>query len=523
MAFKFPPIRFIALCLCTLAVCAAQAGAVSDMPPTSLKVPAMVPEQSVSTFIPSEAAPGEGLAVNIIYPSRPRYKEGAPLVVVIPGGTTSDGLEFSMHAAQAGFAEVRFALPGGGRPGFTSGGAFDYRGSRSAQALMDIMQFAAGKKKDKQGRSAAELVPVKLVYSNLGAVGWSNGGNLLLTTLGKYAAELNFIKWIAFYESPVGPLFFPPALGSNSDLIPNKHYRQGSCATGECLLDLRRLCWQADGQKDPGSHKRLGEPELKGVFFFDENKNKQWEEVSEFALPYAGYPGFEKQFYPPVILHAAARLKLFEVTRKVEKKKEEKEEDKKKQEAENGNEGTAKKLLGMVLGKQEKKKYEPDKFETVVAWPENLATIAESEKYFQERDGSVYIKDVCEKMPKLLVEIFGSSTDHLQAQPDHPHIAYLYNTFLANKLWVRLNPDPLYCGQISGMNARTFIDNKPNASLEAAEIEQQLEQEGLMPDYAFMDATIAELADRTKTHKLGDILTEPLAAYSNGAETTEKP
>src|SRR5262249_37408822 len=156
---------------------------------TTLKIPPMVPEQSVSTFVPSEAAPGKGIAVNVIYPAKPRYPEGAPVVVVVPGGNGADGLEFSMHAAQAGFAEVRFAFPGGGSASFSSGGIYDNRGLESQQALKDVLQFAGGKIRDTQGKTIGELVPTKVATGNVGMVGWANGGNIALVTLGKFAEQ----------------------------------------------------------------------------------------------------------------------------------------------------------------------------------------------------------------------------------------------------------------------------------------------------------------------------------------------
>src|SRR5262249_17790784 len=157
-----------------------------------------------STFVASEAAPGKGIAVNVIYPAKPRYPEGAPVAVVVPGGNGSDGLEFSMHAAQAGFAEVRFAFPGGGTASFSSGGIYDNRGLESQQALKDVLLFAAGKTRDVQGKTIGELVPVKVAVGNLGIVGWDNGGNIAMVTLARFADQLQFVGWITFYESPLG-------------------------------------------------------------------------------------------------------------------------------------------------------------------------------------------------------------------------------------------------------------------------------------------------------------------------------
>lgn len=456
----------LAATVIVLAVSALSAGAVSEVPAASLKVPPMVAERSLSVLVPSEAAPANGLAVNVIYPAKPRYPEGAPVAVVVPGGQGAGGLDFSMHAAQAGFAEVRFAFPGGGNQRFASGGIYDNRGLQSQQALKDVLLFAHGKLPDSRGRTIAQLVPAKLLTSNVGVVGWANGGNIALVTLAKFAAELGFVGWLAFYESPVGSLFWPANLGSINELVLNRHYRQGSCATGNCLVDYRKLRWLPEGQKSPGAHKRLGEPEIAGILFFDENKDKDWEESFEFALSYATDVGLEKQIYPPQITRALERLQVF--------------------------------------GSR---------------WPESVASLSQSEAYFEERDGSLYIADLCRKFPSLLVLVFGSRLDHYQRQPDHPHIALHYNAWLANKArWVRLNPDPLYVGQVAGMNASNFVNNKPNSAIDASTMDMYLEPEGLIPDYVFMEAAIAELADRKRAKNVNLTLAAPLVTYSNGAE-----
>src|SRR5206468_3958890 len=83
--------------------------------------------------------------------------------------------------------------------------------------------------------------------------------------------------------------------------------------------------------------------------------------------------------------------------------------------------------------------------------------------------------------------------------------------------WVRLNPDPLYVAQMARMNPGNFIDNKPNAAIDATAMDGCLEPEGVVPDYIFMDAAAAELSDRLKANKLGD-LTATIAAYTYGVE-----
>jgi hypothetical protein len=451
-----------ALCITT---CLVPAIAYEKVPEATLKIQSMSPEKSVSTWIASESAGSGGLAVNVIYPLKPRYKEGAPLTVVVPGGVESSGLEFSTHSAQSGFAEVRFAFPGGGKQGFASGGVYDFRGPNCQAALRDVLLFASGKGKDIQGKTISELVPEKLDTKSVGIIGWSNGGNTAVITLAKFADQLKFVNWLVFYETPLGSIFYPPALGSAQDLIQNRHYHQGSAATGHVLVDYRKLCWQPTGQRNPGAHKKIGQPEIPGVVFFDENGNKQWDEEIEFALPYSMDAAMNKQIYPPTVTQSLARLKVF-----------------------------------------------PD------GWPKTVANVAQSEKYFQDRDGSLYINDLAKQMPNLFVCIFASVLDHLQRQPDHPHISLNYNAWLADKVrFVRLNPDPVYVGTVATMNRGTFVDNKPNASIDASTIEEFLEPEGLIPDYVYVEAAAAELADRKKTNNLAETLTEPLVTYWNGA------
>ncbi|MBX9772104.1 MAG: hypothetical protein K2X29_12075, partial [Candidatus Obscuribacterales bacterium] len=163
------------------------AATATPIPKPKLKIPELVKEVSISTYVPSSVAPGKGLAVNVIYPESPRYSEGAPVVVVVPGGQRADGLVATTHSAQQGFAEVRFAFPGGGTEAFRSTGDYDSRGAICQIALKDVLLFALGKASDYQGRTINSLVPTQVATNNVGILGWSNGGNIALVTMAKYA------------------------------------------------------------------------------------------------------------------------------------------------------------------------------------------------------------------------------------------------------------------------------------------------------------------------------------------------
>jgi hypothetical protein len=466
----------IAMLLSTSFAGPTHATTLGDLPPDSVRVPPMVKEKSVSTYVPSKSCTGQGVAVNLIYPNKARYKDGAPVAVVIPGGIGPDGLAFEMHASQVGAIEVRFAFPGGGSPQFGSQGTYDNRGANSLEALKDVILFAGGKKTDYKGRTIIELLKdkVKAQPDNIGLVGWDIGGNQALAVLGKNPQELSFVKWMTFYESPVGSMFWPPALGSSSDLKLNNHYRQGSAATGNVLIDYRKLNWAPKQFRNPNrlASRKRGSPGLKGVLYFDENGNSIWEESNEFAFTSALDPELSKQFFPPQVIGGIQKVGLF-----------------------------------------------PPKF-----WPDNIATVEEAEAFFADRDGSLFVETVAKEFPNLMVTIFASAADHDQQQPDHPHIVFLYNLFLQNKVrFLRLNPDPNYMMAVGGMNVINFVNNKANGSIDSDSIMSQMEPEGLVPDYVYIEAAVAELADRTKGKIYKPSLNGVIVDYTNGAVETPKP
>lgn len=613
---------FVVVCLF---ICPAFAAEVEDIPEAAIKIPPMVQEYSVSTYVPSESAPGKGLAINIIYPRKPRYADGAPVAVIVPGGSGGDGLSFDAHTSQGGFVEVRFAFPGSGLAKFSSSGIYDYRGVESQKALKDILLFAAGKIADRNGAKINDLVPIKIAHDNLGIIGWSNGGNIALVTMAKYADDLQFISWIGFYESPLGSMFFPPNLGGVDDLVINKHYRQGSGATGDCLVDYSKLTFEPDFIRRPGEHKKRGEAELPGVLYFDENGNNRWDEPIEFAFNYASDVGLDKQIYPPDVTQAIEQRKLFNGSLAVRPReilvgsnkptlaaqyaaapkkikniydvpitfdaiaqpapvkdsvsiagmphieppatvgctavlgtKLERDSHGKpmivdyslnmeslRKASGNGRLSHIPKItyhirkdtpvidlpdpapqktkteitsvLGIAFRKEVPVHIPQGKQKQVVVWPDTIATLKESEAYFEERDGSLYIPQVAQKFPHLLVSMFASEVDHMQRQADHPHIALAYNAWLANKVgWLRLNPDPSYIAFMAFMNRGNFKNNAPMTSIDSSQIADSLEPEGLVPDYVYMEAIAAELADRKRTKNLRSNISAILCPYDNG-------
>lgn len=578
------------------------------LPEAVLKKPVPVVEESVSTYVPSSVAPGNGIAVNIIFPEKVRYKAGAPIAIVV-SGNESTSLSMSMHAANCGIAEVRFAYPGCGIRQFHSDGIFDNFGESCSTALKDVILFMRGETNDYKGRSVKDLIPVKLDQSVLGLVAWETGANIALVTLAKHQEKIPFVSYLAFFEGAAGCMFAPDNLGTVKDMLLNRHYREGSAAAGQILVDYRKLMYVQNAHRHPGVAKKRGETELKGVLYFDENNNNTWDEASEYALNFASEVGLDKQIYAPPIVEALIRHKVFERTmggaaaraaaaasRKADSQKADGQKpdaqktDAQKPDAQKSNGPkveepktlTAKgSPLKRFFGKPDAKKSEPqattdaeadkkpkkplsqkeqdaaiakmlteklfgvqdeekkilsEKIKNRLAtcktfeeaqqvinnwkvdktkWPTTIAKMPTSKAYFEARDGAIYIKDVVAAYPKMLFGLFGARVAHTQRQPDHPHIAYLYNKlFECKPKWLRLNPEPVYVSTICKMNINNFSSNKPNSSLDAANIVEHLAPLGLVPEYAYMDALVAELSDRAKSGNFKSPLATMLSDYT---------
>lgn len=520
------------------------------VPEAVLKKPVSVVENSVSTYVPSSVAPGNGIAVNIIFPEKPRYKAGAPIAIVV-SGNESTSLSMSMHAANCGIAEVRFAYPGCGMRQFHSDGIFDNFGDNCNCALKDVILFMKGETNDYKGRTVRELIPVALDQSVVGLVAWETGANIALVTLGKHQDKIPFLSFLAFFEGAAGSMFSPDNLGTVKDMFLNRHYREGSAATGEILVDYRRLMFAPNARRHPGVAKKRGEAELKGVLYFDENNNRTWDEAAEYALSYASEVGLDKQIYAPAITEALMRHRVFEKAfpglaspkpalpapkepkpaggKQAQLKKEKEEiaalikeksallpEDKREEFTEN----MKKKAEGRTP-EEVKKMLNSLKIERS-SWPLSVANLVVSKAYFESRDGALYIKDVVANYPKLLIGLFGARVAHTQRQADHPHIAFLYNKFLeAKPKWLRLNPEPVYVSTLCRMNVNNFSANEPNSALDAANIVEHLAPLGLVPEYAYMDALVAELSDRAKSGNLKFPLTAMLSEYTPIADPSK--
>ncbi|MBD3335792.1 MAG: hypothetical protein GF355_09775, partial [Candidatus Eisenbacteria bacterium] len=160
---------------------------------------------TIDLELPSEAADGGNLAVRLTLPAPatgPRHADGAPLVVLAPGGHGSGSLGGGSGYAQHGLVAVAFLFPGGSDGPFHSDGAYDYRGEACQAALRDVLLFAGGEKDDALGRRVDDIVPFALRTDLVLLAGLSNGGPISAAVLGTWGLELPFLTAYVGWENP---------------------------------------------------------------------------------------------------------------------------------------------------------------------------------------------------------------------------------------------------------------------------------------------------------------------------------
>jgi hypothetical protein len=416
--------------------------------------------------LPSIAGDKTGIAVRIFHPSAgaSRYAAGAPIVVEIPGGHGPGDLSAGdghPELQQDGVIALQYLLPGGrSEDGAVSGGAYDYRGPNCQRATADVLAYAMGQLADTEGMRIDDRLPFALT-DNVGVLGISNGGNLALTTLRAHHEDLTALAWLGISESPIGDQYVLADLGPNGALNPL--YEPGTCTIDACPLPGLAALLDFDPDhlfdfEDPASDVRV---ELAGRFFLDDDGDGSLDQ-DEFSFVGLFGPGERPRWYPSDDLRA------------------------------------------IIESKQ-------DLFDGGFP-PPWLASAEESAEFWSDRDGSTAIAAVSQALPELPVMMLATLVDHVQGQPDHPHIRTVLQTFLAEGLeWIRLNPDAAYLAELSGKPAELFPDNAAMLEAPWPGIE-----DWLLPEERFgvfnlhTRALILEMADRVQADDWSDNLDEPV-------------
>ncbi len=415
------------------------------------------------TFIQSEGAEGGQIAVAVYSPSQEnqRYKDGAPIVINIPGGDEKGSLEDPFDMLYD-VIKISFLFPGGvdTATGIKSDGTYDHRGENCIKALRDVMKFAKGKLTDVNGKYLHEIISVNPLYNNVGIVGSSNGGNIAIVTLGLYGDELN-ISWFVGWENPAGEQFVTVDLGSALQENPRYVPYSAKLTENGIVCDIR---YEDDLKFDPDAiHPKK---HYKGVLYLDLNSNDRFDNSIDY--PFGAIEG------------------IFE--------------------------GEGKWVYSTPVLEKAKEQGLPDPLGT------SFASIDEAKEFWKIRDLSKFFDSVVAKLPELKIIMIGTQIDHVQGTIDHPHIVVPYQAWIDKGIqWIRLLPDSAYIAYLANQNIPAK-DNDAFENINLYNIQEFLQPEAIHDKYN-ISASILELCDRVYYNRWEPNLDAPLT----GVEETSTP
>ncbi len=396
---------------------------------------------TVDVSLPSDSTgiPGGNLAVRIFAPAsagNARYADGAPVAIFVPGGTDAGTLRPALPQAED-VIRIFFLFPGGTDPlvGRSSDGAYDYRGASSIAALRDVIRYAAGELTDSVGNTIDDVLPVPVLHDNIGLLGGSNGGNVIVAVAGEHGDELaGHLRYIVQWESPVSSqiatadlgrvrLDCPPGQQASLPAVNPRYLSYGSLVLD---VDYSQLTYDAsdplhpvffdgtgDGHyttvTDPGSGCQTPDLDLNGTLELDED------------FPLATFSDGVKQFYSVPVTQALADQNVF---------------------------GGG--VLSLSKG----------------SWPPDVATPPQAITFWSLREAVRQYLAALTNIPGLEGMVLTSLVDHVQTAPDHPHIHQAFDGWDGNGAWVKINPARDYVLEVDpALSSRTDLpDNAANTA-----------------------------------------------------------
>ncbi len=255
--------------------------------------PAVV-TQGGKTFETSVRVDGVGkILVQVVLPKTARYSDGAPVIVNVPTSFTPEisGFHPLDKVEDEGVISVSLMYPGrSDGSGRSSEGADDFGGENAMRALRDVTLFALGKKTDSDGHALAELSAITPDPSDVGLYAFSHPGIIATTTLAKYAADLQDVRFFVGRENPTLDLLSTLELGhwngTTAVINPLYSYPSDYSSTG-IGLDYASVAYDAASASP----------------YFDANGNKTLDST-EFSLGTQVPKMFGKRYYSAALLKA---------------------------------------------------------------------------------------------------------------------------------------------------------------------------------------------------------------------------
>jgi hypothetical protein len=340
------------------------------------------------------------IAVRVELPEKPRYPEGAPIVVEVSTWFVEfNGFHRVNETTEIGAITISYLWPGRLDPetGAQSEGEYDFGGPDSLAVLRDVIRFASGLTPDVDGYHIHELTQITPLTGNVGLWASSHSGVVATNVLAYHGQELPTVKYLVGRENPTRDEMYPLELGHFDDRgrpVYNPYYHPDDYTSTTIHVDYSAVGWI---------------------------QNEEYPE---------GNPVFSSSGKPAHALRADVHPQMW------------------------GKWYYSRDLTQALLDNGAL---------TLENWPDHLATPAEAQAAWPYRTTVDNYPKLATTAPDLKVMLVFAALDHVQAALDKPHIHQAYDGFQgAAGLWVRMNPDRVYVEQIRGSGP--FGDYPDNAA-----------------------------------------------------------
>jgi len=377
----------------------------------------------------STGSPTGTLAVRVHTPmyGQARYAEGAPIVIWGPGGFDVKSIRHDLPASVDDVIVATFLFPGGEDPaaGRQSDGVYDYRGPNCSAALRDVILYTAGERTDSLGRTIDDILPVPVLHDNIGMIGVSNGGNIIVAAAALYGDQfVGHLRYVVQWETPVssqmatrdlGRVWLEPPNPAQGDFFNPRYQGYGPFVLA---VDYADLAYDATGElrqvfhdgNDDGVYTTVESP-LTHVQTPDLDMNGALSLMEDFPLDTYPYGDGVKGVYSRAASHALA-----------------------------------------------------DNHVMPQPWPAGIATPVEADGYWDIRESVRLCADVMARLPDLEAMVLCGIRDHVQSAPTKPHVRQAFEGWHNNGAWVQINPNPAYLIEAdASLAGRTDLPNRvPN-------------------------------------------------------------
>ena len=407
-------------------------------------------ENIVDADIPSSSFNGT-IAIRMFVPEYARYHNGTPVIIHVPGADTS-GVMHNPYIQDMNVLLITFLFPGGvdAHTGRKSDGVYDHRGMNCISALRDVIMYAAGKIADVNGKKIDDVISMPVLHNNIGLIGVSNGGNIVIATPAIYGKEMKgYLRYVIQWESPVSSQIATVDLGPiRKNCSPNNFVNPRYISYNPMFLEVnfddieynesQEVKIFHDGNGD-GKYTTITDPAT-GMPTPDLNLNGVLEMNEDFPL--SAYTDGVKDIYSRPVTHALENKGI------------------------------------------------------LPHWPSDIANVEGADKYWDIREAVRLYDDALRNIPDLKGMILASVEDHVQSLMDKPHIHQAFDGWNNTDAWVKINPSPSYVAEVDPkFEGFELPDNAPNTPPENWSIHDYCMPEKI-PDRVYMTAAIYEMADR---------------------------